>query len=78
MSRDQVADQYSQLIQMGELNEGEAIKMILKVSAIPFQDYVYEHDTVAGRPLLDRYTEWYADVKAYVAEQQKEEKKDES
>ncbi len=71
MSEKDYVDQFLELIKMSELNEAEAVLLILELAGIPMRTYVYKHDTKTGNPHLETFNKMFADYKTWVEEQEK-------
>ena len=70
MSKEDYTNQFIELIKLSELNEAEAVLLILELNGIPARSYVYKHDSVVGSELLNEYNKWFAKFKAYVITQE--------
>lgn len=70
MSKEDYDNQFLALVQLSELNEAEAVLMVLELAILPFQSYVFKHDTDKGIDILGEYHKNFAQIKKYIAQQE--------
>lgn len=70
MSEQDYVDQFIELIRLSELNEAEAVLLIMELNGIPMRSYVYKHDTQTGNTFLDRYNVLFGEFKEWVLKQE--------
>ena len=69
MSKEDFTNQFLELSKLAELNEADAVLLVLELAIIPLTSFVYKHDTASGNPLLTEYNELFAKCKEYIKKQ---------
>ncbi len=70
MSKEEYAKQFNALIELSELNEAEAVLLILELASIPLQSYIYKHDTVSGSIFINEYNVLFSKIKEYISQEE--------